>query len=99
MYSKKTNRAIAKYTESACVKAFHMNNSIGEGAHSISLIGPVTIKTTRQADAAINAGREILVKSGRCIETLSHIVDRFDVEGAYGIDVDGKTPFNHNLIR
>jgi hypothetical protein len=69
MYSTKTLKAIAKYGESACVKSFHMNR-MGEGANTISQIGPETIKTTRQADAAINAGREILVKSGRILETL-----------------------------
>jgi hypothetical protein len=45
-------------------------NRMGDGANTISQIGPETIKTTRQADAAINAGREILVKSGRILETL-----------------------------
>jgi hypothetical protein len=69
MYSKQTKAAIARYTESACVKAFHMNK-MGNGANTIAATGPETITTTRQADAAINAGREILTKSGRILETL-----------------------------
>ena len=94
MYSNKTKKAIAKYGESACVKAFHMNK-MGEGAHTISLTGPETITTTRQADAAINAGREILAKSGRMIE----VITPYDIETAKGIDCDGLDDFNHNLIR
>tara|TARA_R110000868_G_scaffold344298_1_gene605282 strand:- start:476 stop:664 length:189 start_codon:yes stop_codon:yes gene_type:complete len=59
MYTQKTKQAVIRYGESACVKAFHMNK-MGEGARTIAAIGPETITTTRQADAAINAGREIL---------------------------------------
>lgn len=54
----KTRKAIEKYGFDACVKAYIMNLD-GEGASTIAFTGPVTIKTTRQADAAINAGREI----------------------------------------
>lgn len=58
--SQKTKRAIAKYGLDACLDAFQMNEE-GEGASTIafSLQGTTPIKTTRQADAAIDAGREI----------------------------------------
>lgn len=56
--TKKTKAAIAKYGSSACVRAYHMNR-MGEGASTIALTGPESIRTTKQADAAINAGREI----------------------------------------
>ena len=58
MYSAKTKQAIQKYGIDACRTAYALNIS-GEGAHTISMVGPSTIKTTRQADAAINAGEEI----------------------------------------
>jgi hypothetical protein len=63
MYSKQTKRAIANYGESACVKAARMNEC-GYGARSIAEQGPETITTTQQADAAINAGREIQKRKG-----------------------------------
>ena len=59
--TKKTLRAIAAYGESACVKAYHMNKA-GYGAATIAQTGPETIRTTRQADAAIDAGRELMAK-------------------------------------
>lgn len=54
-YSAKTQRAIAKYTEAKCLRAYRLNID-GEGA---STIGIYLGLTTNQADAAINAGREI----------------------------------------
>lgn len=60
MISKKAKRAIAKYGESACVRAFNMHAKMGYGARGIAEQGPESIHTTAQADAAINAGREIV---------------------------------------
>lgn len=47
--------AIKKYGEQICREAYRLNREIGEGANSISyqLTG---LNSTRQADAAINAG-------------------------------------------
>lgn len=56
--TKRTARAVAKYGLDACNNAYAMNVE-GYGARSITFEGPVTIKTTRQADAAIDAGREL----------------------------------------
>lgn len=58
-FSTKTKRAIKSYGHLACVEAFRMHDKDGEGASTVALTGPVSIKTTRQADAAIAAGREI----------------------------------------
>ena len=48
-------RAIKNYGEQTCRTAYDLNRRVGEGANSIShqLSG---VNTTRQADAAINAG-------------------------------------------
>lgn len=51
-------RAIAKYGIEACHKAYKLHQA-GESARTIAIVGPDTIKTTRQADAAINAGFEL----------------------------------------
>lgn len=56
--SKKARRAIAAYGENACRMAYQMHLQ-GCGARTVALEGPVTIRTTQQADAAINAGREL----------------------------------------
>lgn len=48
-------KALDKYGREACLEAYRMHRQ-GEGAHTIALTGPATIKTTRQADAAILAG-------------------------------------------
>ncbi len=58
--SRKAKAAIAKYGEAACIKAHSLNHHDGEGASNIAFGGFCSlIKTTRQADAAIDAGREI----------------------------------------
>jgi hypothetical protein len=54
--SKLTKTAIAKYTEQTCIKAFAMHNDQGMGANTVGFYLGLT---TRQADAAINAGREL----------------------------------------
>lgn len=60
-YSTTTKRAIAKYGASACVRAFTIHSVYGEGAYTVAHGYDVAgITTTRAADAAINAGREIV---------------------------------------
>lgn len=61
-YSKSTQRAIAKYGEEACRKAYKANRIDGEGPYSIAFQGLAgqTITHWRSADSAINAGAEIL---------------------------------------
>jgi hypothetical protein len=59
-YSKATSAALRRYGRYACLRALWLHEHDGYGARSIaqqfSLAG---IRTTQQADAAINAGREI----------------------------------------
>jgi hypothetical protein len=54
--SQNAKRAINNYTEEVCLKALRMNEVDGEGAYTTGLYLGLT---TNQADAAINAGREI----------------------------------------
>lgn len=54
--TKTTQNAITKYTKAVCIKAFERHEQCGEGANTI---GFYLKMTTRQADAAINAGREL----------------------------------------
>ena len=54
--TKTTKNAIAKYSKEICVEAFKLHKQYGEGANTV---GFYLKMTTRQADAAINAGREI----------------------------------------
>lgn len=55
--TKTTKNAVAKYYKEICIRAFERHEQNGEGANTI---GFYLKMTTRQADAAINAGREIL---------------------------------------
>jgi len=55
-YSTSTQRAIKAYGIKICMEAFRMHDANGEGG---STVGFYLGLTTRQADAAINAGREI----------------------------------------
>ncbi len=61
-YSAKTRRAIRKYGFDVCIGAYNMHRHEGWGSRGISCEGgfPV-LKTTQQASAAIDAGREISV--------------------------------------
>ncbi len=59
MTTKNTARAIEKYGVQACRMAYHMHGVTGFGAAGIAFEGPRELKTTRQADAAINASREL----------------------------------------
>lgn len=56
--SRKTRNAVRAYGADACLTALRMHKA-GEGASTIALTGPATIRTTRQADAAIAAGLEL----------------------------------------
>jgi hypothetical protein len=59
--SRNTRRAIAKYGEEGCRRAFQLSEE-GWGAATIAAVGtniPESIRTTQQADAAIHAGREL----------------------------------------
>lgn len=58
-FSRKTRDAIAKYGEEACRKAFMMHSEWGYGASGVAQECEISIRTTQQADAAINAGREM----------------------------------------
>ena len=62
-YSRNTQRAIKAYGFDACVEAFRMYTN-GKDVVTVASQGPLTINTTQQADAAINAGREI-AESGK----------------------------------
>ena len=57
--TRKTRAAIAKYGEETCRRAYDWHVRLGYGASGIAneISGPV--RTTRQADAAINAGCEL----------------------------------------
>ena len=57
--SANTRRAVKNYGLLACLTARHMNIVQGEGASTIAFQGPSSVKTTRQADAACNAGEEL----------------------------------------
>ena len=63
--TKTTLAAIRKYGRTACVTAY-WQHAAGEGAATIAITGPSSIRTTRQADAAINAGREIALAPQEC---------------------------------
>lgn len=55
--SVRTLRAIRKYGEKTCLEAYRLCEIGGNGA---STVGCYLGLTTRQADAAINAGRELV---------------------------------------
>lgn len=58
--SRKAKAAIAKYGTESCRMAYRIHTERGEGAASIALSYPVpNVHTTRQADSAIDAGREL----------------------------------------
>ena len=86
-YTAKTRRAIKTYGFRACVEAHRLNVS-GEGAATIAQQYPLNLKTTRQADAAINAGREI-------IELRALPVQYFTEEGGWQeTKLDGLTVYD-----
>ena len=68
--SEKTRLAFYYYGHDACRKAWDMSNLEGYGAAGIAFEGPSSIKTTQQADAAINAWNNIteVIKSLATIE-------------------------------
>lgn len=56
--SRRARAAVQKYGEAACLACYAMAER-GYGASGIAYEGPVEVTTTRQADAAIDAGREL----------------------------------------
>lgn len=59
-YTPAVRKAIEKYGEAACLRAYVLNVKHGEGADSIALAYALPgINTTWQADRAINAGAAI----------------------------------------
>jgi hypothetical protein len=91
-----TKAAIAKYGLSNCVEAAHLCDVEGEGASTIAqylgLKGANGSIGTRQADAAINAGREI-------IGSLKPILDESGVEVGEGDEVVAKTSRHHEVVK
>lgn len=66
MISAKTKDAVSKYSAYTCLKAFRLNQE-GNGASTIAtLLG----LTTNQADAAINAGRDIVNNDKTVVDEL-----------------------------
>ena len=56
-YTRAVRKAIEKYGEAACLRAYVLNTKHGEGANSIALAYALPgINTTQQADSAIKAG-------------------------------------------
>lgn len=60
-----TKNAIRKYGAEACKRAYAMSLE-GFGASGIAQQGPRELRTTQQADAAINAGRELAEEAAQC---------------------------------
>ena len=54
--TRNTKRALKAYTQQICERAYQLHHVDGEGA---STVGIYLGLTTNQADAAINAGREL----------------------------------------
>lgn len=65
--TRKTKTALAKYGVAKCVKAARLYETTGEGANTIGLELDLT---TRQADAAIDAGFEYIE---RCTTPVSEV--------------------------
>ncbi len=59
-YTRKTQRAIDAYGQDVCIEAFRKHDQDGEGG---STVGFYLGLKTNQADAAINAGREIVERA------------------------------------
>ncbi len=79
-YSPKTQRAINAYGYDTCLEAFRKHDRDGEGGFTVGFY--LGLKT-RQADAAIDAGREI-------VEAASLKVRYYTAEGGYAeAKVDG----------
>lgn len=65
--TRKTKVALKKYGVDICVRAYRMNENAGMGASSI---GWELGLTTRQADSAIDAGREYTSRCTTPVSTL-----------------------------
>jgi hypothetical protein len=59
---KTTKAAIEKYGEELCIRAVMLNERDGEGASTIACY--LGLPGVKQADAAINAGRELATVRG-----------------------------------
>lgn len=59
--TRSVSRAVAKYSAERCREAFRLHSVDGEGA---STVGIYVGLTTRQADAAINAGAVLAGEKG-----------------------------------
>lgn len=69
-YTRKSKKAFERYGYQNCVLAFQMHQK-GEGAATIAATHPdERIRTVRQADAAINAGREAAQIDEHCTNFL-----------------------------
>ena len=67
MLTKNAKRAVEKYSEAKCRRAFYMNRYQGEGS---STIGIYLGLTTNQADAACIAGEQLFNADQRQIAEL-----------------------------
>jgi hypothetical protein len=67
--SLKTRRAVAKYGQDNCLEAYRMHFNQGEGARTIAAtISCTNIRTTHDANAAIDAGRELHWAAKRSVQ-------------------------------
>ena len=67
MITRKTTIALNKYGIATCLRAFRLNENAGMGASSIGIeLG----LTTRQADSAIDAGREYTSRMTTPVSTM-----------------------------
>ena len=65
MLSKKTQAAFNNYGMDACKAAWKLNRFDGEGCATIAFQGPVELKTSNQANAAINAWQDYKETMGK----------------------------------
>lgn len=93
---KSTKAAIEKYGLAVCVEAARLCDVEGEGASTVAqclgLRGANGSIGTRQADAAINAGREV-------IGSLKPILDESGVEVGEGDEVIARNGRHHEVVK
>src|SRR5262245_52898619 len=79
---RKAAKAVAQYGREVCIRAYLMHLQ-GEGAATVGIYLGLT---TRQADAAIDAGRELPwadLKKERVAQTMKAVMDRDTAEHFY----------------
>ena len=81
-YTPAVRRAIARYGARACLEAYVLNTKHGEGANSLAIAYALPgVNTTRQADSAISAGKEIAKTTtsatSSCLRTVDNIMCRY----------------------